>query len=446
MSELEYIKQIDNFPLSKAVVLPNGYVRFVAPIARATPEGSKGFLNISQKDGKLYYQKVSKELLEKTKGSFANLPVTKGHPKHFLNSSNTAQYVKGFSGSSRDSVIQVDNYQFATGTIFDEDLITAIKNRSFNQISPGYKTNLSTLQNDECDQLSRIGNHLAFVSHGRNGSTVALQLDESDIPWDSLLSEQYDEAAIADIAREITGLPESFLDLSFSTEVINLDSVKIQQKDERVMPKLQLVTDQSTIVALESDQCDEIASYIDRLKKKNDDATIAMSTMVSKDQVDAAVAELEKLKAQKPETTEQIDEAAIQSTAQKMALDFVKVVPNILKLNPQHQFDSVPSLPELHRAFLVLACPARKDEFMSMQLDKSPEGIRNAARLEGNYEVLSTQGVTTQQTDSAQNSQFSSALQSILQHSAVVVSPEQNYQQQTDSAQKSFVSEVDARF
>jgi hypothetical protein len=478
----EYKNQIDKFPLSKAVVLPNGFVRFVCPIARVTKPGEKGFLNISQNDSKPYYQRISKEVLERTKDSFLTIPATHKHPPEFVNSINSRQYTRGLTGSSKNSIIQIDSYQFATGTIFDEELIKAIKEQVAREISPGYRVALSPLQNDTCDQVDRRGNHLAFLASGRQGSNVALQLDESEIAWDYASQYQFDEAELADIKQEILALPTGYLDLSYVEQTIDLnmvsDTKKQTDKDEKDMNKLQLVTDQGIVLTLESEQCDQVADYVDRLKKKNDVLAIESASKVSKEQIDQATAKLDaltqenaSLKTQQTDGSQQtivtleaqiealktqqgdrvvtqLDQSAIQDKARELALDFMKVAPSILKLDPAYQFDSVPSLAELQRSFVVLACPAKATEIKALQLDDSQQGQINAAKIAGYFEVLNAPNFTTvaqQQKDSSEDNNFSKALQTILSHG---VQQDSQYvaAQKTDTATKTFISEVDSRF
>jgi hypothetical protein len=449
----EYKNQIDKFPLSKAVVLPNGFVRFVCPIARVTKPGEKGFLNISQNDSKPYYQRISKEVLERTKDSFLTIPATHKHPPEFVNSINSRQYTRGLTGSSKNSIIQIDSYQFATGTIFDEELIKAIKEQVAREISPGYRVALSPLQNDTCDQVDRRGNHLAFLASGRQGSNVSLQLDESEIAWDYASQYQFDEAELADIKQEILALPTGYLDLSYVEQTIDLnmvsDTKKQTDKDEKDMNKLQLVTDQGIVLTLESEQCDQVADYVDRLKKKNDVLAIEAASKISKEQIDQATARLEALtqenetlktqqndsgkdaeivkltamietlkQAVDKEQTDGFDREVVKKEAEKLALDFIKVSPHIIALDPSHQFDSVVSLSEMYQIYAGLALPERKAEFDGMQLDSSVEGQMNSAKLAGIFEVLSTQkresSSNTLQQDNNVSDYFSTAFHKIL--------------------------------
>jgi hypothetical protein len=171
-------------------------------------------------------------------------------------------------------------------------------------------------------------------------------------------------------------------------------------------------------------------------------------------QLDAATAQSATLQTQldaKPEgvtaTLEQTDEGAIQKEAQKLALNFVSVVPHIMRIDPTYQFDSVCSLPEMHRKFLILSQPAKKAEFEALQLDGSEQGRLNAAKLEGMFNVLSTQMPPTtpgklQQQNDAQA--FSAAFSQLLNNPASTGVVTQH--DASEQARSTYVAAVDKNF
>ena len=443
----EFVKQLDFNPISKAIVLPNGFMHWLAPVARVTHPNEKG-LKYFDKEGKVYYQKVTKELLERTIDSFKGVPVTDGHPIDFLDTKNAAQFTKGLTSTGASSSFITDTHVWLCGTNYDESLIQGIVDKKKREISPGYFAKLLSTSDEEVkEQVDRKGNHMAFVTRGRNGSTVALNLD-SEADWDYCIdNEQFDSDYVALIKRDLEYLPESFLAFDFRESV---DLTPFVQKDS--MKTASIVID-GQAHSFQSEDPSPIVAYFKKLMadiKKDEEADKKMGMKDAEiasanGQIDELKIEIETLKTKQTDSTGMVSKDQATSTAIAM----FQVLPKILALNPAYEItaDSLDDK-ELKRQFLILAVKDRADEFKAWNLDESTiEGAKNTGKLEALYEIKSSSVVV--KTADAKPYNSLEELKTLLTSSTVVS------QQKDESADnqaalmkalKEQVSAVDSNF
>lgn len=194
--------------------------------------------------------------------SFANVPVTMGHPtERLVNADNAKRLSVGFVGEN----IRVDgNWVVMPITITDAETIRGIQGGTI-QLSAGYISNVidsaGELDGETYDaiQTNIRGNHVAIVEQARAGADARLNLDAAD-------------------AVAITQQPEVKTDMADKTVTVRVDGIEysVPPEVERHMNKTQ--------------------SRIDELDGELTKAKTDLETAKAK--ADAATEELEKFKAE----------------------------------------------------------------------------------------------------------------------------------------------------
>ena len=272
MDFMDSYKQFDIAPISSYKILPNGFLRFSAPFFRTTNANEKG-IRYFDKEGKPYYQKVSRELLDRTVGTFAASSITSNHPpnKEFIDSTNAAALTKGLTGTSKTSLFVTDKFAWITGTVFDEELILDIKNKVKSEISPGYLASLkSTDQADVKDRIDQIGNHLAFLQSGRMGSTVSLNIDSAEDYESTIDYSQFDSDYVNLIQSDLGNLPDRFIDFSINQETIKL------KKDIVTMGTATIVFNNQAFT-IQCDQADQVGNHLAFLQSGRMGSTVSLN-------------------------------------------------------------------------------------------------------------------------------------------------------------------------
>lgn len=164
----------DRAPLGKSLRLtPQGYLDFVAPIARV------GWLDYKNPDGTIRKEYVSAEVLKDSADSFKMKPVTNRHPAvGLVDSKNATQHQVGMTGHG---VYFDGSFLWMTGTITDETAVNQVLSGEAKELSAGYIAKVSANGDGTFKQDSRIGNHVAIVSAGRAGSDVSFRFDSDRI-------------------------------------------------------------------------------------------------------------------------------------------------------------------------------------------------------------------------------------------------------------------------
>jgi len=178
----------DVAPIEKYELTPEGYLRLHATIART------GVQHYSNADGSIRreYRAPEDVALPESLASFAGKSVTDEHPPVLLDSANTRNYQKGFTGSE---IVYDNGFVRAVMTITDQDLIDKIQRGDATEVSAGYRVAFDanpgiTPDGEPYDgsQKEIIGNHVAVVKTGRAGPQVKLHLDRQDAADPSLLN------------------------------------------------------------------------------------------------------------------------------------------------------------------------------------------------------------------------------------------------------------------
>lgn len=178
----------DVAPIEKYELTPEGYLRLHATIART------GVQHYSNADGSIRreYRAAEDVALPESLASFAGKSVTDEHPPVLLDSANTTNYQKGFTGSE---IVYDNGFVRAVMTITDQELIDKIQRGDATEVSAGYRVSFdanpgTTPDGEPYDgrQKEIIGNHVAVVKTGRAGPQVKLHLDRQDAADPSLLN------------------------------------------------------------------------------------------------------------------------------------------------------------------------------------------------------------------------------------------------------------------
>ncbi len=125
-------------------------------------------------------------VLEAAVADIATAPVTREHPKKFLDTSNYQQHAKGHVVGTP---IFKDGHIYATLAINDEQLIKDIESGKRREVSMGYYADHDgqpgQTDSGESYDEARVKiewNHIAVVECGRAGRSVRLMLDSAEIP------------------------------------------------------------------------------------------------------------------------------------------------------------------------------------------------------------------------------------------------------------------------
>ena len=446
---MDSFRQFDIAPISSYKILPNGFLRFSAPFFRTTDAKEKG-IKYFDKTGQPYYQRVSRELLDKTAGTFAGISITSDHPKNFIDSTNAAEFTKGLTGTSKASIFVTDKFSWITGTVYDEALIEDIKNKVRGEISPGYLASLkATDQEDIKDRIDQVGNHLAFLQSGRMGSTVALNIDSAAKDYESTIDySQFDRDYVNLIQSDIGNLPDRFIDFS-----INPDKETIKLKKDIATMDTATIVFNNQAFTIQCDQADQVAKIFHDAQKEIVTLNTEKSDLVKQNdslKTDSKTAreksEALQLTLDSKEESNQTDEKeTIENKAVEIALSMFKVLPKLLAVNPGYVI-SQDSLDEtvLKRDFLIEVMADQKDVLMGMNLDSSTiAGSKNIGKIEALFDLKSEE-LDQKQKDSSQNKPYSSLEE--LKILLTANSKQQPQKDETPDPMKAYIASIDNNF
>lgn len=177
-------RRFDSVKIEDSRLDDSGFLRVSGVIGRV------GVQIYIDKDGKQVRELRLPEEVEVSAKSFSRQPITLNHPGDFVNSQNSQQLTKGFSGEVEfeDGVLDAENI-----VITSIDAILAAQT-THKQLSCGYYCDLEESKGvwvDEygvqgeigksyeydCIQRNIRGNHIALVPLARAGSIASLKLD-----------------------------------------------------------------------------------------------------------------------------------------------------------------------------------------------------------------------------------------------------------------------------
>lgn len=210
------VSRYDFMPIMGSETTDEGFLRVWCRAART------GIQAYKRPDGSSVREYRPPEEVSKPESiaSFAMSPVTWTHPPVLLDSKNTKDYLKGYSGSHAR---YTDGFVEVALQITDEESIRRIKNKEATEVSAGYKVDYDdtpgvTPEGEPYDGVQRNirVNHIAIVPRGRAGPEVRLLLDRMDAA-DAVA---VDEAQLAHQPHSIP--PKKFMAL------VKLDGVEIE--------------------------------------------------------------------------------------------------------------------------------------------------------------------------------------------------------------------------
>lgn len=178
------VQRFDTGDFTSPTRLDNGYLRCDARITRI------GVFNYRLNDGTVRRELRTPDEVFKSDSlnTFADVPLTNGHPTERLTSKNTRQHQVG----NVNQVQRADEFVRANVLITDDSAIEAAE-QGKRQLSCGYRCDLETRSGStfgiegipdglkfDAVQRNIRGNHVALVSKGRAGADTALHLDAGD--------------------------------------------------------------------------------------------------------------------------------------------------------------------------------------------------------------------------------------------------------------------------
>lgn len=226
MIKLKNVVMRDTEKLSERITTRNGYLRAPANFSRTGIYKYTGSeLGIIDEPNRIFniFRPSDEVFNDESMASFADLPVTLGHPPEMLSTINTKLYSVGYSGSS---VEQLENFVKGELTIVDQHAIDAV-NKGMSEISLGYicdyeEISGETMAGEPFDLIQRKirGNHIAIVPSGRAGEQCEIYDSQNPIiegeimpkKSDGTVKKQLIEAKIsndADVAELVSNNTEN---------------------------------------------------------------------------------------------------------------------------------------------------------------------------------------------------------------------------------------------
>jgi len=113
--------------------------------------------------------------------SFESKPVTDEHPTEWVRPDNISSYIKGVTQNVRKGDGEDGDKVIADLVIYDPVLIAEIEHGK-REISCGYDCVYEEIEKGEYKQMAIRGNHVAVVTSGRAGETVAIKDGRMETP------------------------------------------------------------------------------------------------------------------------------------------------------------------------------------------------------------------------------------------------------------------------
>lgn len=260
---MSHVARYDKGRVTKALITDEGFLKADAVVTRT------GVFEYLNKDGSIRYELRHPEDVLKSDSleTLKMIPVTNGHPSTLVNSENAKQLAVGQTG---ETIVSDAPYIISSLKITDQDTISDVKSGRRKELSLGYLVDL--VQEDGVyegqpythKQTNIRYNHLAVVEVARAGSAARINLDEND---------------------------------AVQTES-NFNNAKFK---ERIMPEEQAKLSTVTLDGIEYKASQEV---FNAYKK----AVASVDTIQAK--LDSNVSELERLKAERDDLKQKLDEAS----------------------------------------------------------------------------------------------------------------------------------------
>lgn len=177
-------------PINDTALTDEGFL-----VVKATPIARPGVFPYMTRDGYSQQAKLPEDLFStETIASANGKPITNDHPKEAVTSENIKRYSVGMT--MNDAAI-VDNKLTVSMTITDSKAIKDIQNGK-HELSIGFVSDINPEQGQYDGQVydhvqrNMVINHVAIVTKGRAGSSVAINVDSADEPVSYMLDEFQD--------------------------------------------------------------------------------------------------------------------------------------------------------------------------------------------------------------------------------------------------------------
>lgn len=259
---MSHVARYDKGRVTKAIITDEGFLKADAVVTRT------GVFEYLNKDGSIRYELRHPDDVLKSDSleSLKMIPITNGHPSALVTSENAKQLAVGQTG---ETVVSDAPYIISSLKITDRGTIDDVKSGRRKELSLGYLVDLK--QEDGIyngrpythRQTNIRYNHLAVVEIARAGSAARINLDEND-------------AVQADTR---------FNNDKFKERIMSEDTLKLQ------------------VITLDSIEYKAAPEVINAYKKAVSKADETQAKH------DAAISEIEKLKAQKDDIQQKLDEA-----------------------------------------------------------------------------------------------------------------------------------------
>jgi hypothetical protein len=271
--------RVDTLPFKHYEVDGDGYLKFIAPIAKV------GTLRYYSNNDEYYDEIVLAETLIDSLESFKNKPITLLHPEEKVTPANARKYQRGLTGYSG---YFDGKFLWLTGTATDQELIQQAIAGNCKELSCGYDALIGIVDGKRY-QLKRHGNHLAFVPKGRAGSDVSLRLDNDSRVVEYRCDEDLGSLTIPDALYEhfrgdkfivsITGKPATKDNAKVTTQILFQDQVYNLDGEDAISLK------------------QELASFIKEANTWKQEAVDLKAKLDSLESLNEKVSDLEKEKA-----------------------------------------------------------------------------------------------------------------------------------------------------
>ncbi len=180
-------------------VTKDGYLVAQPRVARTGVQNYKGVEVGTPSVAKVRVNRPEKVVFSKDSlSSYANKPLTFGHPSVFVDSRNWREHAVGHTGGE---VVRDGDFVRVPIMVTDEDVISAIKSGQVKELSLGYEMELEYVKgNDSFDaEVKSIqANHLAIVPSARGGPDLTI--------GDNQRSSQMTNGAISTTAVDVDGV------------------------------------------------------------------------------------------------------------------------------------------------------------------------------------------------------------------------------------------------
>ena len=188
MRNVDYV----NLDQAEVEVMPNGFLSLLANLTRT---GIFVYQRISP-DGSIEIVRqlrTSEEVFDpESLASLTGLPLTNTHPEELISPENASDFIVGMSSDQPKKILapvqngDTEEYIQQRLTIFDEDTIEEVQNKTKNEISLGYTCELDFEpgmykgQNYDAIQRNIRVNHVSLVRKARGGHNCKVLIDGTE--------------------------------------------------------------------------------------------------------------------------------------------------------------------------------------------------------------------------------------------------------------------------